>query len=99
MYRVTQLPPDLDTRELRRALWAHRIGHRITEAAEGQTLWLADLRQQQKLLRLLARWQRGEPLMPDERPSRRADGPSCGLLVRALRQGLGNAATLRVGPV
>lgn len=70
MYRVMQLPPDRDTRELRRALWAHRIGHRITEDDEGQTLWLADPRQQAELQRLLVRWQRGEPLMPERRSAR-----------------------------
>lgn len=94
MYRVTQLPPDLDTRELRRALWAHRIGHRITEDAEGQTLWLADPRQQQELLRLLARWQRGEPLMPEGAPARRGGGASSGSLVQVLRQAPVTAATL-----
>ncbi len=70
MYRVMQLPPDRDTRELRRALWAHRIGHRITEDDEGQTLWLADPRQQAELQRLLVRWQRGEPLTPERRRAR-----------------------------
>lgn len=80
MYRVIQLPPDLDTRELRRALWAHRIGHRITEEAEGQTLWLADPRQQQEVMRLLAQWQRGEPLMPRERGPRSARLPAAALL-------------------
>lgn len=80
MYRVMQLPPDLDTRELRRALWAHRIGHRITEESEGQTLWLADPRQQQEMMRLLAKWQRGEPLMPRERGARSAGLPAASLL-------------------
>lgn len=94
MYRVTQLPPDLDTRELRRALWAHRIGHRITEDAEGQILWMADPRQQQELLRLLARWQRGEPLMPEGAPARRGGGASSGSLVQVLRQAPVTSATL-----
>lgn len=94
MYRVTQLPPDLDTRELRRALWAHRIGHRITEDAEGQTLWMADPRQQQELLRLLARWQRGEPLMPEGAPARRGGRASSGSLVQVLRQAPVTSATL-----
>jgi len=80
MYRVTQLPPDVDTRELRRALWAHRIGHRITEDVEGQTLWLADPRQQEELQRLLARWQRGEPLMPKGRASSFSSLPTSSLL-------------------
>ncbi|WP_290798588.1 rhomboid family intramembrane serine protease [Halomonas sp.] len=80
MYRVTQLPPDVDTHELRRALWAHRIGHRITEDVEGQTLWLADPRQQEELQRLLARWQRGEPLMPKGRASSFSSLPTSSLL-------------------
>ena len=80
MYRVMLLPPDLDTRELRRALWVHRIGHRITEDAEGQTLWLADPRQQQEMMGLLAQWQRGEPLMPRERGPRSAGLPAASLL-------------------
>ncbi|WP_416137433.1 rhomboid family intramembrane serine protease [Halomonas sp. HK25] len=80
MYRVMQLPPDLDARELRRALWAHRIGHRITEDAEGQTLWLADPRQREELQRLLVRWQRGEPLMPKGRTSPLSALPTSSLL-------------------
>ncbi|MCA1768637.1 MAG: rhomboid family intramembrane serine protease [Halomonas sp.] len=80
MYRVMQLPPDVDIRELRRALWAHRIGHRITVDDKGQTLWLADSRQQEELQQLLARWQRGESLMPKERASRLSSLPTSSLL-------------------
>jgi GlpG protein len=64
MYRVILLPPDADTRELRRALWAHRIGHRLTEEPDGQVLWLVDPRQKAAMHDLVVRWQRGEPLMP-----------------------------------
>lgn len=64
MYKVLTLPRDVDTRPLRQALWAHRIGHRFTEDEEGYTLWLADPEQHQQLLQLIERWQRGEPLMP-----------------------------------
>ncbi|TDO06208.1 MULTISPECIES: rhomboid family intramembrane serine protease [Halomonas] len=63
MYRVILLPHDIDTRELRRALWAHRIGHRITEESEGQVLWLVDPEQHEAMLRLLERWRQDEPLM------------------------------------
>ncbi|GHC32115.1 rhomboid family intramembrane serine protease [Aidingimonas halophila] len=73
MYRVLRLPRDTDTRPLREALWAHRIGHRFTEDDEGYTLWLANPEQQDEMLRLLERWQRGEPLLPtEERVRRRA---------------------------
>ncbi len=76
MYRVIQLPLDADTRELRRALWAHRIGHRITEEADGQVLWLIDPAQQETMLRLLERWQRGESLMPERRRAAPSGGKS-----------------------
>ncbi|MFG6159901.1 rhomboid family intramembrane serine protease [Halomonas sp. 1390] len=65
MHRVILLPHDVDTRALRQALWAHRIGHRITEEGEGQVLWLVDPAQHEAMLSLLERWRRGEPLMPD----------------------------------
>ncbi|EPC01365.1 hypothetical protein L861_12390 [Litchfieldella anticariensis FP35 = DSM 16096] len=71
MYKVLMLPRDIDTRPLRQALWAHRIGHRFTEDEEGYTLWLADPGQHEELLQLLERWQRGEPLMPRGQQGRR----------------------------
>ena len=71
MYRVILLPHDVDTRELRRALWAHRIGHRITEESDGQVLWLVDPEQHDALLRLIERWRQGEPLMPEQTPAAR----------------------------
>lgn len=71
MYRVILLPPDVDAQELRRALWAHRIGHRVTEEADGQVLWLVDPAQQDAMLGLLHRWQRGDPLMPETSPPSR----------------------------
>ncbi|MFP4136864.1 MAG: rhomboid family intramembrane serine protease [Halomonas sp.] len=91
MYRVMLLPADADTRELRRALWAARIGHRITEEAEGQMLWLADPAQQEALREVVGRWQRGEPLpeSPPARPAGRAAG-----LAPVLRQAPLTAATL-----
>lgn len=67
MYKVLMLPRDTDTRPLREALWAHRIGHRFTEDENGYTLWLADLDQREALMQLLERWQRGEPIVPDAR--------------------------------
>ncbi|GEK47987.1 rhomboid family intramembrane serine protease [Halomonas pacifica] len=72
MYKVLTLPRDVDTRPLRQALWAHRIGHRFTEDEEGYTLWLADPDQYQQLLQLVERWRRGEPLMPQGRAPRAA---------------------------
>lgn len=67
MYRVMLFPHDIDTRDLRQALWAHRIGHRFTEEAEGQVLWLADPDQHEAMMQLLTRWQRGERVMPERR--------------------------------
>ncbi|EHJ92170.1 Rhomboid protease glpG [Vreelandella boliviensis LC1] len=57
------LPDHADTSELRQALWRHRIGHRITDEADGQLLWIADPRQLNELKALLERWQQGEPLV------------------------------------
>jgi GlpG protein len=93
MYRVMQLPPDLDTRDLRRALWAHRIGHRITQEEGGQMLWIADPRQQDELMGLLARWQRGEPLMPERRRVRGLT-PAADSLLAPLRLAPVTAVTL-----
>ncbi|HSP58492.1 MAG TPA: rhomboid family intramembrane serine protease [Halomonas sp.] len=91
MYRVIVLPPDADARELRRALWAHRIGHRVTEETDGQVLWLVDPSQQESMLRLLHRWQRGDPLMPETPPPARQGFAD---LLRPLRQAPVSAATL-----
>lgn len=55
MYKVLMLPRDTDTRPLREALWAHRIGHRFTEDEDGYTLWLADPGQHDELVKLLER--------------------------------------------
>ncbi|CAM0557682.1 rhomboid family intramembrane serine protease [Halomonas sp. ATBC28] len=63
MHPVMLLPDHADTSELRQALWRHRIGHRITDEADGQLLWIADPRQLGELKALLERWQRGEPLV------------------------------------
>lgn len=63
MHPVMLLPDHADTNELRQALWRHRIGHRITDEADGQLLWIADPRQLGELKALLGRWQRGEPLV------------------------------------
>lgn len=83
MYRVILLPHDIDTRELRRALWAHRIGHRFTEESEGQVLWLVDPEQHDAMLRLLERWRQGEPLMPERAPAAKR---STGELLGPFRQ-------------
>ncbi|CBV41693.1 rhomboid family intramembrane serine protease [Halomonas elongata] len=74
MYRVILLPRDADLRELRQALWAHRIGHRITEEDDGQVLWLVDPSQLEALRGLLEQWQRGEPLMPAGGKANRGSG-------------------------
>lgn len=91
MYRIMLFPHDKDTSELRRALWAHRIGHRFTEEAEGQVLWLANPQQQDALMQLLVRWQRGEPIMPERRVR-----PSSGASLAALRQAPVTATALGI---
>ncbi|MBF7052099.1 rhomboid family intramembrane serine protease [Halomonas sp. KAO] len=91
MYRVMLLPVDADTRELRRALWAARIGHRITAEEEGQLLWLADPAQHEALLEVVGRWQRGEPMTVDT-SSRRSD--RSGALLSVWRQAPLTTATL-----
>lgn len=63
MHPVMLLPDHVDTSELRQALWRHRIGHRITDEADGQLLWIADPRQLDALKVLVERWQQGEPLV------------------------------------
>ncbi|MGM0522069.1 MAG: rhomboid family intramembrane serine protease [Pseudomonadota bacterium] len=69
MHPVMLLPHDADTRELRQALWQHRIGHRITAEADGQLIWVADPNQHVELQALVQRWERGEPLVLS-RPAR-----------------------------
>ena len=63
MHPVMLLPDHADTSELRQALWRHRIGHRITDEADGQLLWIADPRQLDALKALVDRWQQGAPLV------------------------------------
>lgn len=62
MHKVLMLPHDVDTRALRKALWAQRIGHRFTEEGDAQVLWLADPRQHDDMMQVIAHWQRGEPI-------------------------------------
>lgn len=62
MHPVMLLPDHADTSELRQALWRHRIGHRITDEADGQLLWVADPRQQSELTALVEQWKQGETL-------------------------------------
>lgn len=62
MHPVMLLPDHADTSELRQALWRHRIGHSITDEADGQLLWIADPRQYEELKALVEQWRRGEPL-------------------------------------
>lgn len=66
MHPVIRLPSGVDTQELRKALWHYRIGHRITDEADGPLLWVADPRQHEALKALVGRWERGEPLILDQ---------------------------------
>lgn len=70
MHPVMLLPIGADTQELRKALWHYRIGHRFTEEADGQLLWVADPRQLTELKMVVARWERGEALV-DEQSTKR----------------------------
>ncbi|WP_339118643.1 rhomboid family intramembrane serine protease [Halomonas sp. BMC6] len=72
MHPVMLLPTGADTQALRKALWHYRIGHRITDEAEGQLLWVADPRQRDELQAVVGRWERGEPLILDGAQPRRA---------------------------
>lgn len=75
MYKLLELPGNLDTRSLRQALWAHHIGHRITQQENQQVLWLADPEQRDEAARLIELWHRGEldasaaSAAPQRRPS------------------------------
>ncbi|WP_110643101.1 rhomboid family intramembrane serine protease [Salinicola sp. CPA57] len=60
MYKLLELPGDLDTRPLRQALWAHHVGHRFTRQDDLQVLWLADPEQRDAAARLIELWRRGE---------------------------------------
>ena len=79
MYKVLELPRDTDTRPLREALWARRIGHRFTENEHGYTLWLADPEQREELMELLERWQRGDAIMPEGKPRMANSAAAAGL--------------------
>nr|WP_290702458.1 rhomboid family intramembrane serine protease [Halomonas sp. UBA3074] len=81
MHPVMLLPDHADTSQLRQALWHHRIGHRITDEADGQLLWIADPRQQDELTALVERWRRGEPLeIQQKQPRRRSMNASVSML-------------------
>ena len=70
MHKVIMLPRTTDTRALRKALWAQRIGHRVTEEEDSQVIWLADPRQHDELMQTVERWKRGEPLVALDGPRR-----------------------------
>ncbi|MGC3873614.1 rhomboid family intramembrane serine protease [Halomonas sp. GXIMD04776] len=83
MHKVLMLPRDTDTRALRQALWAQRIGHRVTEEEDAQVLWLADPRQQEDLMALIERWKHGESLELNAEQRRTPQGWRHGLLAEA----------------
>ncbi|MBZ9560084.1 MULTISPECIES: rhomboid family intramembrane serine protease [unclassified Modicisalibacter] len=72
MQPVLRISRDIDIRGLRQALWAQRIGHRISEEDEALVIWLADPGQHEAFWQLVERWRRGEPL--DVEPPARARG-------------------------
>ncbi|MBP5980394.1 MAG: rhomboid family intramembrane serine protease [Halomonas sp.] len=83
MHPVIRLPNGVDTQELRKALWHYRIGHRITDEADGPLLWVADPRQHEELKILVERWERGEPLILDQPSTRQR---SAGNMLTMLRR-------------
>ncbi len=83
MHKVLMIPREIDTRALRQALWARRIGHRFSEEGDAQVLWLADPRQHAQMMQLIERWQRGEPLLRDDDPPRAGSGWRHGALAEA----------------
>ncbi|MDQ7730621.1 rhomboid family intramembrane serine protease [Halomonas sp. SpR8] len=83
MHPVMLLPDHADTSELRQALWRHRIGHRITDEADGQLLWIADPRQHDELNALVERWKRGETLVIQQSTKR---SPTLTTSLASLRQ-------------
>jgi len=84
MYRLLELPHQQDIVALRRALWAHRIGHQVTEETETtQVLWLADPRQRDEAARLIEQWHRGEL---SERPTTSTRRRSSGVMGSAFTQ-------------
>ncbi|MFC0267971.1 rhomboid family intramembrane serine protease [Kushneria aurantia] len=62
MPQALRFSADTDLDALRRALWAHRIGHHFEYRDGDQILWLIDDAQLEAAHRLVARWQRGESL-------------------------------------
>lgn len=83
MHKVLMLPRDTDTRELRKALWAQRIGHRVTEEDDAQVFWLADPDQHEDMMRLVERWRQGESMATAGRERRPARTWRQGVLAEA----------------
>ncbi|MCK0714141.1 rhomboid family intramembrane serine protease [Chromohalobacter sarecensis] len=83
MYKLLELPHQQDIVALRRALWAHRIGHQVTEEEAVQVLWLADPRQRDEAAYLIEQWHRGELA---ERPAQAAKRRSPSMLGSAFTQ-------------
>ncbi|RUR28611.1 rhomboid family intramembrane serine protease [Vreelandella andesensis] len=83
MHPVMLLPTGADTKELRKALWHYRIGHRITDETDGQLLWVADPRQRDELKSLVSCWERGEPLITNAaQPNRQPKGQHVVAVIR-----------------
>nr|WP_110687891.1 rhomboid family intramembrane serine protease [Salinicola aestuarinus] len=74
MYKLIGVPSDIDTHLLRQALWAHRIGHRVTQQDDQQIVWLADPGQRDAAARLIELWHRGE--LESSAPAKPARGKS-----------------------
>ncbi|MBR9798426.1 rhomboid family intramembrane serine protease [Cobetia amphilecti] len=102
MFKVLTLPESFDSRPLREALWAEKIGHQITlsqarptEAASGddaesheggQELWLADPDQLPRVIAMLERQSRGEPLRDASAGAATRGGGSSQSLIALVRQ-------------
>lgn len=82
MPEALRFPSDTDLDALRRALWAHRIGHHYARDRDGQVLWLIDDAQRPQAKALIEKWQRGETIALESGAGRVARG---GSLVASLR--------------
>lgn len=94
MFQVLTLDDSFDTLALRQALWAEKIGHQITSErvstpdgeAVRQMLWLADPEQLPRVIAMLERHSRGEPLRDEAAEASGFSSGASGGLWQLVRQ-------------